>query len=257
MSLHALSLFIHIAAGSLALITFWTAGLMKKGTPVHRRVGQIYLLAMVAVIVTGIPLVLSLIERGQQVGALFLTYLLVLVGNSTWSSWRAVRDRTDRAAYFGGMHWFIVGLTAVTGMMMIALGVQVGSPLLQVFGGVGVIGGIVSWRSWKRAPSDPKWWLKEHYSAMIGNGVATHIAFFAIGLRNALPFLDPQVQQMLAWFTPLAGSLIASWWLNRKYAAQGRASGATAGAGVAPGKAPTRVARQTSPSVNQPSPLPH
>lgn len=103
MSLHALSLFIHSAAGCVALVTFWSAGLMKKGTPRHRRIGQIYLLSMVAIIVTGVPLVLSLIERGQPVGALFLTYLLVLVGNSSWSSWRAIRDRGNRAAYFGGV----------------------------------------------------------------------------------------------------------------------------------------------------------
>lgn len=243
MSLYTLSLFSHIAAGSIALLTFWMAGLIKKGTPRHRKIGQVYLLAMLAVIVTGIPLVLTLIERGQQVGALFLTYLLVLVGNSSWNSWRAIRDRGNRAAYFGGMYWFVVGLTAACGLAMIALGFKVGSPLLQVFGSVGVFGGIGAIRSWRRAPGDPKWWLKEHYGNMIGNGVATHIAFFGIGLRNALPFMDPQVQQMLAWFTPLAGGLVAGWWLNRKYGSPGRASAAPRPA-------------QTSPSLSQPSPLP-
>ena len=108
--------------------------------------------------------------------------------------------------------------------------------LLQVFGGVGVMGGIGAWTSWRRSATDPKWWLKEHYGAMIGNGVATHIAFFGIGLRSLLPGVDPVLLQNFAWFAPLAASLVAAAWLNRKY---GRP-----------------VKAQTSPSSSQPSPVP-
>lgn len=232
-----LPLMLHIAAGTVALATFWTAGLVRKGTPLHRRVGQVYLLAMLGIVLTGIPLVLQVIARGQPVGALFLTYLLVLVGNGTWSAWRAIRERRDRTAFYGSMHWFVTALTAACGLAIIALGVQTGALLLQVFGSVGVFAGIGALRSWRRSATDPAWWLKEHYGAMIGNGVATHIAFFGIGLRSLLPGVDPQLLQHFAWFTPLAGSLVAAWWLGRKY---GRAG----------------APRQTSPSSSQPSPVP-
>ncbi|ODS64289.1 MAG: hypothetical protein ABS41_03240 [Arenimonas sp. SCN 70-307] len=237
MDIATLPLVLHVAAGTVALATFWTAGLVKKGTPLHRRVGQVYLLAMLAIVLTGIPLVLQVTARGQPVGALFLTYLLVLVGNASWSAWRAIRDRRDRAAYFGPMYWFVAALTAGSGLAIIALGLQTGAVLLQVFGGVGVFAGVGALRGWRRSATDPQWWLKEHYGAMIGNGVATHIAFFGIGLRGLLPGVDPQLLQHFAWFTPLAGSLVAAWWLGRKY-----------GRPVAPG--------QTSPSSSQPSPVP-
>lgn len=236
MDLATLPLTLHVVAGSLALVTFWSAGLARKGTPLHRRVGQVYLLAMLAIILTGIPLVLQLVNRGQPAGALFLTYLMVLVGNASWSAWRAVRDRRDRAAFYGTMYWFVAMLTAGSGMAIIALGTHAGALLLQVFGAVGVIGGIGAWTSWRRSASDPKWWLKEHFGAMIGNGVATHIAFFGIGLRSLLPGMDPGLLQHLAWFAPLAGAFIAAWWLGRKY---GR---------------PTTA--QTSPPSSQPSPVP-
>ena len=237
MDLAKISLILHVGSGTIALATFWTAGLVKKGTPFHRGVGKVYLLAMLAIVLTGIPLVLQATARGQPVGALFLTYLLVLVGNASWFAWRAIRDRRDRAAYFGPMYWFVTALTATCGLAIIALGTQVGAVLLQVFGGVGVLGGIGAVTSWRRSASDPQWWLKEHYGAMIGNGVATHIAFFGIGLRGLLPGVDPQLLQHFAWFTPLAGAFIAAWWLNRKY---GR-----------PAAKP-----QTSPPSSQPSPVP-
>ena len=237
MDIAKFTVFAHVVAGTIALATFWTAGLAKKGSPLHRSVGKVYLLAMLGIMLTGIPLVLQLVARGQPVGALFLTYLLVLVGNATWSAWRAIRDRRDRAAYYGHMYWFVAALTAGSGLAMIAFGMQVGAVLLQVFGGVGVLGGIGAWTSWRRSATDPKWWLKEHYGAMIGNGVATHIAFFGIGLRGLLPGVDPQLLQHFAWFTPLAGAFIAAWWLNRKY---GRPAAKT----------------QTSPSSSQPSPVP-
>jgi hypothetical protein len=217
MNTYLIAVYTHVSAGTLALITFWIAGLITKGTPRHRRVGQIYLLAMLAVIVSGVPLVFNLLERGQQIGALFLTYLLLLVTSACWSAWRAIRDRRDRATFYGAMYWFMAAVVSLAGLAIIALGVQVSAPLLMVFGGVGVIGGIDAVQSWRKAPGNPKWWLREHYAAMIGNGVATHIAFFSIGLRNAFPGVDPVIVQNLAWFVPLAGSVVAAIWLRRKY----------------------------------------
>jgi hypothetical protein len=193
-------------------------------------VGKVYLLTMLVVIISGVPLVLNLIERGQQIGALFLTYLLLLVGNACWSAWRAIRERRDRVAFYGPMYWLLTGIVGLSGLAIVLLGAQAGAPVLMVFGAVGVLSGIGAVSSWRRAKADPKWWLREHYSAMIGNGVATHIAFFSIGLRNALPGVDPVIVQNLAWFIPLAGSVIAGVWLRRKY-------------GSVKAKPPTAVAR--------------
>jgi len=207
----------HIAAGVVALITFWVNGLMKKGTALHRRMGQVYLLAMLGIIISGVPLVFAMLERGDQLSAVFLTYLLVLVSNSCWNSWRSVRDRRDYKRYFGPMFWSLATITAASGIALMVIGVAIGQPLFAIFGSIGVVGLITSAMSRRRAPSTPNWWLREHYGAMIGNGVATHIAFLAIGLRNALPGVDPMIQQNLAWFGPLVGALAAGIWLNRKY----------------------------------------
>ena len=214
---YRLALGVHLVAGTLALLAFWGAALLRKGSRPHRLTGRVYLLGMLGVILSGPPLVFALLERGQPVSAGFLGYLLVLVSTSCWSAWRAIRDRGDRQRYFGGMLWSLHGLSAASGLAMVIAGVGIGSPLLAVFGSIGVVGLIGTLRAWRRAPATPNWWLREHYGAMVGNGVATHIAFFSIGLRNAFPGVDPLIVTNLAWFLPLVASLLAGVYLNRRY----------------------------------------
>ena len=217
MTAYGITVVIHVAAGTLALMLFWINGVMKKGTHLHRRMGQAYLLSMLGILVSGIALVFRLLELGQSIGAIFLTYLLVLVSNSCWSAWRSIRDRHDYRVFYGGMFWSLAVITAASGIGVMITGFLLNATLLMVFGSIGVVGLIQAGFSRRRAAGNPKWWLREHYSAMVANGVATHIAFFAIGLRNALPWLDPAIQQNLAWFTPLSAAFVAGWWLNRKY----------------------------------------
>ena len=217
MDLYQAIVYAHIAAGSVALILFWTAGLMKKGTTSHRRVGQFYLLAMVGVMLSGLVMVQAAFNRGQTYAGIFLGFLVLLVATSCWSSWRAIRDRRDRRRYYGLVYWTLTGLTTLVGVSVSALGFNIGATLLAVFGLVGVSVGIGAVRGYVRAQTDPKWWLKEHYGAMIGNGVATHIAFLGIGLRRLLPEADAGGLQLFAFTAPLLFAVIATVWLNRKY----------------------------------------
>lgn len=225
MDLYRTALFLHIAAGGLALLSFWTAALLKKGSPRHRRVGQAFLLAMLGVLASGVPLVTALIERGHPVMALFLGFLLLLTGQSSWSAWRAVRDRHQPARFFGPVYWAFAVVCGLGGAGIVALGIQSGALILQAFGSVGLVaawGSLRSWQRWRSGRAPSNWWLQEHYGAILGNGVATHIAFLGIGLRNALPFIEPQLQQRLAWLLPLVVAVVASVYLNRKYGRSAR-----------------------------------
>ena len=217
MTSYQITLFTHVAAGSIALVTFWLAAFLRKGSPRHRRVGQIYMAAMLFVLGSGIPLAWFNAQRGNLIGALFLYYLVLLTGTGVRNGWQAVRLKRDRRGYFDATYWVLIGALSAAGVAIIAVGTQVGAPLLQIFGGVGLFASTGAVMAWYRSPNNPTWWLREHYTAIIGNGIATHIAFFGIGLRNALPFVDPQTQMMMAWLTPLAGGLVATVYLNRKY----------------------------------------
>ena len=52
---------------------------------------------------------------------------------------------------------------------------------------------------------------------MVGNGIATHIAFLGIGLPRLLPGVDGTALHYLAWFGPLVVAVIAKLMLDRRW----------------------------------------
>lgn len=217
MNLHDAIVSLHIATGTVALLSYWAAALARKGSPWHRGVGKVFLLVMVGVVLTGVPLAWSLWQADHVIGASFLGYLLLLVSNAMWSARQAVRLKHDFARYAGVGFRSRAIVVALAGSGMVWLGATGGGVILVVFGLVGVVGGVSALRLARRGPADARWWLREHYGAMIGNGVATHIAFLGIGLRGVLPGIDPALQQMLAWLLPIAVAVAAGLWLDRRY----------------------------------------
>ena len=83
------------------------------------------------------------------------------------------------------------------------MGVMSHAPVLWGFSLVGLFVGYTMQRTMRRATPEPGWWLRQHYSAMIGNGIGTHVAFFSIGLSHLLPAGYAGVSQNLPWFGPL------------------------------------------------------
>jgi hypothetical protein len=215
----------HIGLGVAALVTFWLAGLTKKGSPVHRAAGKIYLLAMVGLLVPAIPLAIRIWVQKSWVGGVFLMYLEVIVITSVWLSWRALRDKRDWAAYTGRAYRALAWANIASGAVVLALGLFWAQRMQAIFVGfslVGLLGGVGMLRFARARPTEPRWWLQEHFGAMIGNGVATHIAFLAIGLPKLLPSIAGPVLQNVAWLGPLSIAVVARVLLNRKY--MGKAS---------------------------------
>jgi hypothetical protein len=227
MNSYAISLGLHLAAGTLALACFWTAALARKGSRPHVLSGRVYLFAMLAVILTGAPLADAMVARGQPVSALFLSFLLLLTGSACWRAWRATRDRQQPGRYFGPLYWVLAIAVGAGGVLMLWLGLRSGAVLLQSFGGLGLFLTYAAVQGWRRAPQDPRWWLKEHYGNIIGCGVATHIAFLGIGLRRLLPMADGAALTLIAWLAPLLVAVVVAWRLDRRYARRPRPAAVT------------------------------
>lgn len=222
----------HIACGVIALATYWMAGLSKKGSPLHRGAGKAYLLSMIGIVATSVVMAGFAFSRDMVVIATFLAYLVVITTTSMALGWLALRRKRDQGAYRGPGYRAGAVLNVVSGLGVFAFGIQQGNPLLMGFSWVGIlVGGQMLWRAWKPL-AEAKWWLREHIGAMLGCGVATHIAFLGIGIRRLTDALGVQVDLgLVAWFAPVAVSFLAGFWLERKYLARPVVRAATATAG--------------------------
>src|SRR5689334_21096677 len=116
MTAYKLLLSLHGLLGVVALLTFWLAGLSKKGSPLHKGAGKVYLLAMVPLLVGALPLALRILLYKSQTFGIFLLYLLVIVSTSVWTSRRAVRDKRDWARFTGPVYRSLSWLNLASGL---------------------------------------------------------------------------------------------------------------------------------------------
>ena len=226
----------HGTVGVLALLAFWSAAFLRKGSGPHRRAGQGYLLAMVGIVVTALPMAAVKYAAGQPVIATFLAYLVVITATGVWGAWRAIRDKHDVARYTGPVYAGFAWLCLLSGMAVFALGVRVGSPLLMGFSVIGLFSGqdmLRKRRNRERVAAQPRWWLVEHYTAMLGNGIATHVAFLAIGLPTLLPTVDGAALHYFAWFGPLVVAVTAKVLVDGRWKPNAKAQGAAPAPGAA------------------------
>lgn len=223
---YSLTVAAHGGIGLLALVTFWSSAALRKGSVPHRRAGQAYLLAMLGIIVTAIPMVGFQFQQGRTVTAAFLGYLVVITATGVWGAWRAIRDKHDVERYTGPVYQALAWLSLASGLAVLALGLRVGAPLLIGFSAVGLFVGqdmLRKRRQRERLAAQPRWWLGEHYGAMLGNGVATHVAFLSIGLPRLLPAIDGAALHYLGWFAPLLVAVVAKVLLDRRWKPRPRA----------------------------------
>lgn len=216
MSGYSLFVALHVGAGAFALLAFWLNAALRKGSRVHRYVGRSYLVAMTAVIVSGVPLLVQRALDGHPVTAAFLGYLLLLTATATWLLWRAVRDRATPQRYTGRVYQAIAVANLLAGAGMLGLGLRVGAPLLIGFSAIGLFTGTDMLRKRARLAAQPLWWRDEHLNAMLACGIATHIAFLGIGLPRLLPSISGAALHYTAWFGPIAVALVAKLLLSRR-----------------------------------------
>ena len=100
MKLYELIRWTHVAAGTLALLGFWLNAALRKGSPLHSRVGEGYLLVMAVVMATALPIAWQAFANDEPVRGVFLAYLVVITATPTWLAWRAISSR--RAARASG-----------------------------------------------------------------------------------------------------------------------------------------------------------
>lgn len=197
---------IHVLAGTVALVVAPVALLTAKGGPTHRRWGKVYFWAMAAVAATAIVV-------GFWRSILFLVLTAVFSFYAALSGYRVLyRKRPDLGQRPGALDWVAAGITLAASVTLIILGIMKPTPRFQelstvaiVFGFVGLsIAGLDVWRFLSPPGERMAWWYK-HMANMIGSYIAAVTAFSVVNFH----FLPTTVRWL--WPTMIGTPLIAIW----------------------------------------------
>lgn len=197
---HSVLLALHIMAGINALVTGTLIVLLKKGGQRHRRLGNLFFLAMLGVGITAFALAIVRSNAFLFMVGVFSMYQ-VLGGH------RAVRKKSLRPSI---ADWSITVIGAANGVAML-WSAQV---VLLVFGLLSVWFVINDVRTYllvlRNGPVPRMLWLQRHIGYMMGAYIATFTAFLVVNVGTSSAGL-------LAWLGPTAVGvpLIIRW--TRRY----------------------------------------
>jgi hypothetical protein len=218
MDLFDLGRVLHSAAGVAALASFWTAALARKGGRIHRRAGRIYLISLIVVMLLSTLMVVGRAVRGEPGVAVFLAFLISLVGAASWLMWGSIRYRRDPARLVNGAYRGLASWLIVAGLAMFALGVSSGVALRMFLSLVGIGFGVNMWRLALAADRGGRWWLAQHMNGVALNFIATHDSFIALGLGSIIPEIRASVPRMLVAVSVTVVAIGVRVWAGRQRA---------------------------------------
>jgi hypothetical protein len=177
----SLLLGIHIACGSLALLSLLVPFLSKWGGVVHRRSGWLFSLAMGGVSLTAWAL--SAIRLGDGVAgndadAIFLAHIGLLSGASVWMGLRAARlkQKVDQRRWWD-VAWPGALLLSSAGILI--AGIARGDVLWIVFSVIGALGAIGPLRYLFAPGGSRNEWMVQHLGSM-GTGAISAVTAFLV-----------------------------------------------------------------------------
>jgi hypothetical protein len=200
------TLWIHILAGTVALVVAPIALLTLKGGPTHRRWGKVYFWAMAVVAATALVV-------GYWRSLLFLMLIAVFSFYFALSGYRVLyRKRPDLGQRASSLDWAaaLIALTAsvalvILGLVQPTLTFQRLSTVAKVFGFVGlIIAGLDVWQ-FLSPPEDKRGWWYKHMANMIGSYIAVVTAFSVVNFL----FLPTTLRWL--WPTMIGTPAIAIW----------------------------------------------
>lgn len=207
----------HVFFGVLAFAAFWTAVFARKGARLHRRAGTIYVRMLSAVLATAGVLTLITLLRGNMVGAIFGAYLLTITGTSLWMGKRTLRFKGDVKGYTRGPFLPIGALNILAASGTAAVGLVEKHFFVAGISIIGFLIGFGMFAMHRKPPDHPRIWLKEHIGGMTCAGIATHIAFASIGLRQFFPEANTSVVTLWPWLAPLVIGFVAGSIAEKRY----------------------------------------
>jgi len=207
-TLEELTLWIHIAGGTVALVAGVGALITKKGGFRHRGAGKVFLVSMGVVVGT----VVILLPLDPTPLRAILTLVAIFSGYLAFSGYRALsRKRPAQTGHLvdwtaaGSVILACLGL-GVWGISWVLDGRSFGIVML-VFGGIGIAFGTMDIRLFRTSKSEE--WMVNHLQRMIGAFIATVSAVSAVNLTP--------VMGITAWLWPTVIGVPIIYYWSRKH----------------------------------------
>ncbi len=210
-------LVIHIAAGSVALLTALAALVTAKGGAIHVRAGRVYAIGMTLIFLTAVPLAILGADVFLLLIAFFSFYLI-------FAGWRFARNRSRRPQ---PVDWVAVAIMGLTGLAMwgyaVALALSSSGQWVTMlaFGSIAVALSVADGlffnqgRSGRRRPA-PYLRIQRHLTNMMAGTIATVTAVMVVNVS-----MDPV---WVPWLLPTVVITPLIVWWNVRTARQARPS---------------------------------
>jgi uncharacterized membrane protein len=178
----------HIGAGCVALVSMWVPMLARKGGPLHRRAGRVFVGAMALVSATGLVIssyrLASATRAWMHAGAVFLLYVSLLTAAGAFKGMRVLKRKQRVPGRRDALAIAVAAGLVLASLPVMLLGASLGSPLLTWFPVIGVVGGSADLRYWLQQPRERMHWWYEHMGDMLGTCIAALSAFLVVNAQN-------------------------------------------------------------------------
>lgn len=225
--LHTTLLFLHILLGAICLMLFWVPVVSAKGSMLHNTAGKLYYQMMLFIASSGVLMCLMVLFSptmiyGQnpnwaaaqlqkfiterRLFAFFLLQLSLLTWVTVRHAYGVLKVKAELVqlrvwSYQGPVWALLVGSVALA-----IVGFAAGDLLSIIFSGVGAMTVLGILRYIRQPTLQPRQWIIEHFTSMIGTGIALYTAFFAAGGRRLLAEVLTDQWQAISWIiAPVMG----------------------------------------------------
>ena len=199
---------VHIATGTVGLISFWIPVGGRKGSTSHRRFGRVFVNTLLITGITAIGIATTTLfdpvathphlsdhevfSDPSMIRAIFgwmMLYLATLTVNLAWHGKLALRHKKNhRATGTRANNCLQIALT-IASTTCLMQGYWVQQPMMM---GLSIVGFATVatnyWFIFKPAPNNHDY-VKEHIKSLVGAGISVYTAFFAFGAVRLMPEL--------------------------------------------------------------------
>ncbi len=214
---------LHIAAGTLALLLFWIPVIAPKGGRLHIRIGWVYAVCMSVVVLTALgmsalaflypigvrrfdrplsPDEASRFVRMSRVFAAFLAYLAGVTLAAGWQGIWALKTRRDPKSMRTPFTLALNVAVGLAGLAVLYLGTRMSSAPLMALSPIGPFLVIGNLRYLLRGPATRMAWWYEHLGSMLGTGIAGYTAFLVFGGSRLFPGVARTPFYAIFWVLP-------------------------------------------------------